>query len=346
MTLQTPSSPHTHGHSSVTGIMLKVVYALIPGIFAYYYFFGWGVISNLCIAVSFAYLCESLMLLIRRRALLPYLSDGSTLVTALLFALALPPYSPWWLIAIGICFAMIFAKHLYGGLGYNPFNPAMVGYAMLLISFPREMTMWPAPEQLIQQSLNLTETFKLVFSGGLIASSNLDSLTMATPLDFLKTEIALDKPISEIIGSASQFSYISGLGWEWINIAFLLGGVWLIYRYIISWHIPVAVLGSLFVIASIFYLINPETYASPLFHLFSGATILCAFFIATDPVTASTTVRGKLIYGASIGILIFIIRTWGGYPDAVAFSVLILNMLVPTIDHYTQPRVYGQGRNS
>ena len=345
MTLLTPSSPHNHGHASVSGIMLKVVYALIPGIFAYIYFFGWGVVSNLCIAVTVAYLCETLMLLARRRALLPYLSDGSALITALLFALALPPYAPWWLIAVGISFAMIFSKHLYGGLGYNPFNPAMVDYAMLLISFPREMTMWPAPEQLMQQSLSFNDTLQLVFSGGLVAASSVDSLSMATPLDYLKTEIALEKPISEIMEDAPLFSYISGLGWEWINIAFLAGGAWLIYRYVISWHIPVAVLGGLTLMASIFYLINPEQYASPMFHLFSGATILCAFFIATDPVTASTTIKGKLIYGASIGILIYIIRTWGGYPDAVAFSVLLLNMLVPTIDYYTQPRVYGQGRN-
>ncbi len=345
MILHTPSSPHSHGHNSVSAVMLKVVYALIPGIFAYIYFFGWGVVSNLVIATGIAYLCETLMLLMRRRALMPYLSDGSALITALLFALALPPFSPWWLIALGIAFAMIFSKHLYGGLGYNPFNPAMVGYAMLLISFPREMTMWPAPEALLSQTLSFPETLQLVLVGGGAAPS-IDSFTMATPLDILKTETGLDKAISDIVADQPLFSYIAGLGWEWINLAFLFGGIWLIYNRVISWHIPVAMLGSLIVISGVFYFVNPEHFASPLFHLFSGATMLCAFFIATDPVTASTTPMGKLIYASAIGVLIYIIRTWGGYPDAVAFSVLLLNMLVPIIDHYSQPRIYGQGRDN
>jgi electron transport complex protein RnfD len=326
--------------------MLQVTYALIPGIVAYIYFFGWGVITNLTIAIVVAYLCEALMLIARRRAPMPFLSDGSALVTALLFALALPPYSPWWLIAVGIAFAMIFAKHLYGGLGYNPFNPAMVGYAMLLISFPKEMTTWPAPQLLIEQSLGFSETLHVVLNGGLAAAANFDALSMATPLDFVKTETGLNKTITEIVASQPIFSHIAGLGWEWINIAFLAGGAWLIYRCIISWHIPVAMLGSLSLIACVFYFIDPEHYASPLFHLFSGAAMLGAFFIATDPVTASTTRTGKLIYAACIGLLVYVIRTWGGYPDAVAFSVLLVNMLAPTIDYYTQPRVYGQGRNS
>ena len=347
MILNTPSSPHSHGHNTVSGVMLKVVYALIPGILAYIYFFGWGVVTNLAIATVVAYLCEVVMLLMRRRAILPFVSDGSALITALLFALAIPPYSPWWLVAIGIAFAMVFAKHLYGGLGYNPFNPAMVGYAMLLISFPKEMTMWPAPEQLISvQALSFNETLNLALSGGLAAAANFDALTTATPLDLLKTEIGLDKAIPIIYEQQPVFSMLSGIGWEWINIAFLLGGIWLASKYIISWHIPAAVLGSLAVISTIFYFISPDQYASPVFHLFSGATMLCAFFIATDPVTASTTPKGKIIYGIGIGLLIYIIRTWGGYPDAVAFSVLLLNMLVPTIDYYTQPRVYGQGRKN
>lgn len=345
MTLKTPSSPHNHGHNTVSGVMLSVVYALIPGILAYYYFFGWGIITNLLIATVAAYACEALMLLIRNRPLKPYLGDGSALLTALLFALAIPPYSPWWLIVVGIGFAMVFAKHIYGGLGYNPFNPAMVGYAVLLISFPREMTTWPAILQGSETlNIGLAETIKLVSTSGLAAINNFDSLSMATPLDFLKTEIGREKPMADILNDSQVFSYLAGFGWEWINLAFLAGGIWLIYRYVISWHIPVAMLGSLLVISTIFYLIDPTHYASPLFHLLSGATMLCAFFIATDPVTASTTPRGKLIYAASIGALIYIIRTWGGYPDAVAFSVLILNMLVPTIDYYTQPRVYGQGR--
>jgi electron transport complex protein RnfD len=147
------------------------------------------------------------------------------------------------------------------------------------------------------------------------------------------------------MAASPVFGNIGGKGWEWIGGGFLLGGIWLIYKKVITWHIPVAMLGALFAIALVFYLIDADTYASPWFHLVSGASLLGAFFIATDPVSAATTNPGRLVYAAGIGILTYIIRTWGGYPDGVAFAVLLMNMTAPTIDYYIRPRVFGHGKD-
>jgi len=164
---------------------------------------------------------------------------------------------------------------------------------------------------------------------------------MATPLDTVKTELGLNVTVSEIVHGNAIFGDFGGVGWEWIDNWILLGGVWLVYKRIITWHIPLALMGSLFAIAFFFFMLDPDTYPSPMFHLFGGATMLAAFFIATDPVSASTTPRGRVYYGIGIGILIYVIRTWGSYPDGVAFAVLLMNMAAPTIDYYTQPRVFG-----
>lgn len=340
MLLNTPSSPHFHGPSTVTTVMLRVVYALIPGMLLYAWLFGWGVIINVLLASVTALATEALMLKLRQRPVKMFLTDGSALVTALLLGLALPPLAPWWLVLIGTAFAIIFAKHIYGGLGFNPFNPAMVGYVMLLISFPLEMTSWPAPLSLGESGLNLSQSLAYVFGGNLPAGIKLDALTMATPLDSLKTNLGLGKTMQEISASPI-FGSMAGTGWEWVNIAFLAGGLWLMYKKIISWHVPVAMLGSLAAISLLFYLIDPAAYTSPLFHLFSGGAILGAFFIATDPVSGATTAKGRIWFGIGVGVLTYVIRSWGGYPDAVAFSILLMNMAAPTIDHYTRPRVFG-----
>jgi electron transport complex protein RnfD len=253
-----------------------------------------------------------------------------------LLALALPPLAPWWIPVIGSLFAIVIAKQLYGGLGYNPFNPAMAGYVVLLISFPRELSLWPATGQL----LGLQDTLLLVFTGSLPDTLTLDAITMATPLDAVKTRLGLSETLTEIRDS-DVFGSFAGAGWEWINLWFLLGGLWLLQQKIIKWQIPAGMLGGLFLTALLFYAWNPDVYASPLFHLFSGAAMLGAFFIATDPVSASTTPRGGLYYGLGIGVLTYVIRTWGGYPDGVAFAVLLMNMAAPTIDYYTRPRVFG-----
>ncbi|WP_020559286.1 electron transport complex subunit RsxD [Thiofilum flexile] len=324
---------------TVAQVMQLVLLALIPGIALMLWFFGWGVLTNLLIACLLAVALESLLLYLRKRPIKPFLSDYSAVLTACLLALALPPYAPWWVIAVGIVMAIIIAKHLYGGLGYNAFNPAMVGYAALLVSFPLEMTVWPVASGGFGV-LDFHSTLLQVFGSGF---SGWDAYTHATALDSMKTGLSLHQTPSQLLQTQSM-GLLGGQGWEWINLAYLIGGGWLLYKRIITWHIPVAMLLGLSLFASLFWLYSPDNYPTPIFHLFSGATMLGAFFIATDPVTASTTPVGKLVFGFSIGALLYIIRTWGGYPDAVAFAVIVMNMAVPLLDTYTQPRIYGQRR--
>ncbi len=321
--------------NSVTRVMLNVLYALVPGIIAYVTFFGWGVILNIIVAVITALVTETFMLYLRKRPIQPFIMDGSATVTAVLLALALPTLAPWWLTFIGVSFAIIVGKHLYGGLGYNPFNPAMIGYALLLISFPREMTVWLQPES----NLSFAQSLNYLLHSTL-TNIDIDAMTMATTLDTVKTQTGLGLSLDTIRSSHTQvFGSFAGKGWEWINLGYLAGGLWLLYRRVISWHIPVAFLISISVMALLFM---SGTQTSPLFHLFSGATMLCAFFIATDPITASTTPRGRIIYAAGIGIIAYIIRVWGGYPDGIAFGVLLMNMAAPTIDYYTRPKAFGE----
>lgn len=343
MEFRTYSSPHLSGPSHVGRLMRGVMLAAVPGLLMAWWFFGWGVLINLVLALATCIGAEAAVLRLRRRPVRATLADGSAALTALLLALTLPPFAPWWIPVIGGLFAIVIAKQLYGGLGYNPFNPAMVGYVVLLISFPREMTLWAPPQALAEVQLSLVDTLAWSLLGSLPANVSMDAISMATPLDAIKTQLGLGLTLTEI-QAGPRFGDIGGYGWEWVNLGFLLGGGWLLYRGTIQWQIPAGVLGGLFVMALLFYAVDSDTYASPLFHLFSGAAMLGAFFIATDPVSASTTPRGRLLYGAGIGVLIYIIRAWGGYPDGVAFAVLLMNMAVPTIDYYTQPRVYGQER--
>ncbi len=334
------TSPFLSGTSRVTKHMIQLLLALIPALIALVYYFGPGVLINLILAIIVALLAEALMLHLRGRPLKPFLTDGSAIVTAVLLAMALPSLAPWWLTVIGIVFAIVFAKHLYGGLGYNPFNPAMVAYVLLLISFPVEMTSWLPVDSINDHPLNFAQTFQAIFFGHLPNGLSFDTISGATPLDEMKT--AIGQGINPTwITNHKLYGVIGGKGWEVVNLAFLAGGLFLIYRRVISWHIPAAMLASLAVISSITYFITPHTSATPLLHLLSGGTMICAFFIATDPVTASTTLRGRLIFGAGIGLLTYIIRVWGGYADGIAFAVLLMNMLVPTIDYYTQPVAYG-----
>ena len=336
MEFRTYTSPHLPASGSVSRMMSFVLLALLPGSLCAAWLFGWGVLVNILLAGLAAITAEAVMLMARKRPVLPVLQDGSALLTGVLLALALPPLAPWWIPVIGSLFAIVIAKQLYGGLGYNPFNPAMAGYVVLLISFPRELSLWPATGKV----LGLQDTLLLVFSGSLPDTLTLDAITMATPLDAVKTRLGLSETLTEIRDSA-VFGSFAGAGWEWLNLWFLLGGLWLLQQKIIKWQIPAGMLGGLFLTALLFYAWNPDIYPSPLFHLFSGAAMLGAFFIATDPVSASTTPRGRLYYGFGIGVLTYVIRTWGGYPDGVAFAVLLMNMAAPTIDYYTRPRVFG-----
>jgi electron transport complex protein RnfD len=348
MVFRIASSPYTHNNKSTNAIMLWVILACIPGIAAQCYFFGYGNLIQIILAAIVAYLAEGIAVKLRGRSVNTTLKDNSALLTAVLLGICIPAYAPWWVITIGTLFAIVIAKQLYGGLGQNPFNPAMVGYVVLLVSFPVQMTSWPLPLSLQSTPLSLADSFSLIFNGVTVAGdsfiyamSGIDGITQATPLDKLKTTLAAGQLTASQILQQPIYGVIGGIGWEWVNAGFLLGGVLLLGRRIIQWQIPVSFLATLLLCTAIHHAYTPEATASPLFHLFSGATMLGAFFIATDPVTAATTPKGRLMFGALIGFLVWLIRAHGGYPDAVAFAVLLANITVPLIDHYTQPRVYG-----
>lgn len=347
MAFRIASSPYTHNQQNVSHIMLMVILACIPGILVQYYFFGYGVLIQLILAIITALFAEALVLKLRKISIKNRLADNSALLTAILLAISIPSLAPWWIIVIGTLFAIVIAKQLYGGLGQNPFNPAMIGYVVLLISFPVQMTSWLPPSALQSVSITLQDTVSVIFTHhttqGYALSElllNADGISQATPLDTFKTDLRNQTPVGQILAKPI-FSSLSGIGWEWVNAAFFAGGVFLLWRKIIQWQIPVAFLISLLFCSLVSWWIAPEKFAPPLMHLLSGATMLGAFFIATDPVTASTTTKGRLIFGALIGCLVWLLRAYGGYPDGVAFAVLIANMSVPLIDHYTQPTAYG-----
>jgi len=304
-------------------IMHQVIYALALGVGAVYYFFGWGTILQIALAVVTAIVIESAFLSLRNLSVKPAISDGSAVLSAILLAISIPSIAPWWVVVIGTAFAIIFGKQLYGGLGNNPFNPAMLGYAFLLISYPLQMTTWAG------EFLNLSQAINTIFN-----LTSVDVLSGATQLDEIKTQLALGKIVGELdLHSISQ---------AWINVGFLLGGLYLIVRKIITWHIPVAFIAGMVAVSSMLYFTNDQIYLPMQNHLMLGATMLGAFFIATDPVSGSTTPKGRLIYGFLIGVLVVVIRVFGGYPDGVAFAVLLMNITVPLIDYYTQPKVFGK----
>jgi len=342
MALLRITSPHTHINRSTADIMRLVALATLPGIIALVWHFGWGTVVNLVWAALLALLFEAACLKLRKRNIAFYLKDYSAVLTAVLLALAIPPYSPWWVTLIGVGFAIVIAKQLYGGLGFNPFNPAMIGYVVLLISFPIEMTSWPTASAFADSTPSLLEAIQIIFPFG----TNLDVMTSATPLDLMKQNTTLT--IEEFYLSERSFAegMVAGKGYEWVNIGFLIGGLLLLQQRIYTWHAPVMFLLSLSVCAILFN--DGGSSASEgtaLFHLFSGGTMLGAFFIVTDPVTSPTTTKGRMYFGACAGILVFIIRAWGNYPDAVAFSVLLMNLCAPTIEYYSLPRTYGHERS-
>ncbi|MGH8494544.1 MAG: electron transport complex subunit RsxD [Gammaproteobacteria bacterium] len=345
MRFATGGAPHYPPRTSIAVTMRQVLFALVPAALAYVWFFGFGFVVNVLVASAVAIGAEAAVLRLRRRPILPFITDWSALLTAVLLAFALPPLTPWWVTAIGAAFAIVFAKHLFGGIGFNPFNPAMAGYVLLLIAFPAELNHWLPPRTIDIElaRVGFGDTLWYALTGHLPGALTIDAVTMATPLDAVKTGLSQARTLAEI-RTSPVFGDFGGRGWEWIANFFALGGLWLLFRGVIRWHIPVSMLGGLIAMAAFANLIDPDMHPSPGFHVFGGATMIGAFFIATDPVTAATTVRGRLIYGALIGVLTYVIRTWGGYPDGVAFAVLIMNLCVPVIDHFTRPRVYGHER--
>lgn len=341
MKFSTAMAPHLQPVNSVNRVMLQVLLALLPGIAVTTWLFGIGVLVHIALAVTVSIIAEALILKLRNRPILSTLSDLSAVVTAVLLAVSLPAIAPWWITVTGSLFAIVIAKQLYGGLGYNPFNPAMAGYVLLLVSFPLQMTSWAPPIELATNALSETDLLKLIFLEQLPENVRFDAVAMATPLDAVKTQIGLGQSVPTIL-SGSIFGLMAGKGLEWVASAYLAGGLWLMWRRVIGWQIPVSLLLGLGLFSSICYAIDSNHFTSPLFHLFAGATMLGAFFIATDPVTAATTVNGRLVYGLLIGVLVYLIRIWGGYPDAMAFAVLLGNLAAPAIDYLTRPRVFGQ----
>lgn len=323
------SSPHVTRNNSTAGVMQKVLLAMLPGIAALTLLFGWGTLIQILLCALFGLAFEALAVALRKQSISFFLSDYSALVTALLLAVALPPTAPYWIAIVGMLVAILFGKQVYGGLGNNPFNPAMVAYALLLISFPVQMTSWALPSD---TPSSLLDTLSVIFGGATI-----DGLTGATPLDLIRNRGAVTT--SEVWAGAELTLIASA--YQWVALAWLLGGIALLVLKVFTWHTPISMLASLLIISALFYGYDPDNYLDPISHLTLGATMLGAFFIATDPVSSATSTRGKIVFGTGIGLLVFTIRTWGNYPDAIAFAVLLMNLAAPMIDQYTQPRTYG-----
>ncbi|WP_432469480.1 electron transport complex subunit RsxD [Citrobacter portucalensis] len=348
MVFRIASSPYTHNQRQTSRIMMLVLLAALPGIAAQLWFFGWGTLFQIVLAAISAIAAEAGVLKLRKQPIVAILKDNSALLTGLLLAVSIPPLAPWWMVVLGTVFAVIIAKQLYGGLGQNPFNPAMIGYVVLLISFPVQMTSWLPPHEIAATVPGFFDALNVIFNGHTASGGDMNSLRMgidgisqATPLDTFKTSLHAGRTVEQVMQYPIYSGMLAGAGWQWVNLAWLVGGIVLLWQKSIRWHIPVSFLLSLAVCATLGWIFSPDSLASPQLHLLSGATMLGAFFILTDPVTASTTNRGRLIFGALAGLLVWLIRSFGGYPDGVAFAVLLANITVPLIDYYTRPRVYG-----
>ena len=344
------SSPMQFGTGQTAAIMRQVLFAAAPAILISTWFFGYGLVLNLLVSSVLALAFEALALKARGLPIKHHFADSSVLVTALLFAVAVPPGSPWWLLGIGIGFAVALGKHAYGGLGHNVFNPAMAGYLFLLLAFPLEMTTW----RLSEAALNLGSTASPLGLSALLQnlqltfpllSNNLDidGLAMATPL--IESKMSVQSAINRAIAEELPvFSRSAETGWEWINIAYLAGGLFLLARGVISWHIPLSIIVTVICWSGFFYSDGSSSVVgTPYLHLFGSATMIGAFFIAPDPVSAAPSNPAKIAYGIIIGSSIYAIRVWGSYLDSSAIAVLFGNFLAPLLDHFFRPRIYGQG---
>ncbi len=343
MQLTGGAAPHWRTPDTIPIMMRQVIYALVPAVFAYHWFFGIGIFINITVAATTAIVTEFIALKMRGRPVRQYLTDFSAIITAILIAMCLPPLTAWWVTATGTFFAIGIAKHMFGGLGYNIFNPAMVGFATIIISFPEALSHWQAPNigDLDYQTPDNLTTLMYALTGRLPDGLTFDAISRATPLNTVQIELGMMRTMDEI-ATNPLFGDFGGRGWEWIANFIAIGGIWLLVRGIIRWQVPVSLLMTLAVLSSIGYLVDSARFPGPGFHLFSGGAMLCAFFIATDPVTGTSTNKGKIIFGVGIGALIYLIRTWGSFADGVTFSVLLMNSAAPLIDRLTRPRIYGR----
>ena len=324
--LYVSSSPHIHNGESIPVIMYNVVIALMPAALVGIYVFGFPALKMIITCIVFSILSEYFFQKITKRKITAF--DGSAVVTGLLLAMNLPAAAPWWVGALGSVIAIVVGKQVFGGLGQNPFNPALVARVFLLISFPVQMTKWMKP--VLGKFLHP------------------DIVTSATPLGLAKEDILLHGHIV----NASKISlfdlFIGNVGGcigEVSALALIAGGLYLIYRGYVRWHIPISFILTVFIFTGIFWLINPHRYMNPLFHVLSGGLMLGAFFMATDMVTSPITEKGMVIFGIGCGLLTSIIRLWGGYPEGVSFAILLMNAAVPLIDRYVKPKKFGVVEN-
>ncbi|MCA8837361.1 MAG: RnfABCDGE type electron transport complex subunit D [Proteobacteria bacterium] len=319
--------------------MNHVLLALIPGLLAHTYFFGLGTLFNLLLCIIGALGAEALSAGWTKQHWRQSLSDHGALVSAVILALCLPPTAPWWLVLVSSAAAIVVGKQIFGGGGNNLFNPAMIGLVFALVAWPFEMSLWFVPEPAgawpgYAWSLELVQH-------KFLPGADFTGITSATPLALMRTGLHNMQTVGEIY-QHTLFGFWGGYAWEWINLGYLAGGLWLLRRRIIDWRAPVAMFASLTLVATLAYGIDSDTYAPPFFHLLSGGVMLGAFFVVTDPSTSCTTPIGKLIFGAGAGLLVFIVRVAGDFPDAVAFSVLLMNCCVPLLDRYLIPLCFAQ----
>ncbi|KAF5062217.1 Electron transport complex subunit RsxD [anaerobic digester metagenome] len=327
--LTVSGSPHVHTQQSVKSIMYGVVIALIPAIFVSLYFFGLDAARVIFISVAACLFFEWVIqkYLIKGPVTI---NDGSALVTGVLLAFNVPSNLPWWILVLGALVSIGIGKMSFGGLGKNPFNPALVGRVFLLISFPVQMTSWPLPK-------------------GLFGSGLTDAITGPTTLGVLKEGLDAGKTVQEIMASPDFPGYINdlmgaqggSLG-EISAIALLLGAVYMLSRKIITWHIPTAYIGSAVIFSGILWLVDPSHYIDPAMHLLAGGMILGVFFMATDMVSSPMTPRGQIVFGIGAGLLTIMIRVWGAYPEGVSFAILIMNAFTPLINNAFKPKRFGE----
>lgn len=347
MKINPVSGPHTKASGHVTSIMLQVVVAILPATAFGIYLFGWPALNLFVVTVASAVLFEYLCLRLAGKPT-AILRDGSAVLTGWLLVMTLPPWAPWWIGVVGSALAIVVAKQVYGGLGQNVFNPAMLARVALLISFPVEMTTWANVTPFLSaQAPGFVEGLRITFAG--LPATEADAYTGASVLGHVKTELTQDHFLPDTLQGYYQakdawLGFMRGSLGETSALLLILGGLWLLFRGVISWHIPVSMLLSVCCIAGIFHWWDPTHYLSPWVHLSSGGLICCAFFIATDYVTSPNSAVGQLVFGAGCGLLIFVIRTWGGYPEGAGFAVLLMNAMTPLLDHYIKPRIYGRNR--
>ncbi len=343
--LEPVAAPHAATSNSAGRIMLTVMAALLPSTLYGFWLYGWPAIFLWLVTIGAALLGEAFTLRLRDRPAAPVLGDGSAALTGWLLAVSLPPWAPWWIGVFGGLFATSLGKQAFGGLDQNLFNPAMIARVALLISFPVQMTAWVAPAPLFAAgSPGFHDGLQILIHG---ISHNFDALTSATSLGFAKTEMSRGVDLLQSAPHAPALSWVGsrpgslGETASWLVVA---GGILLIALRIITWHIPVAMLAGIAVPAFILHGVDPARFLAADIHLLSGGAMLGAFFIATDYVTSPNSPLGKLVFGAGCGLLTYVIRTWAGYPEGVAFAVLLMNALTPIIDTYFQPRIYGRTR--